>query len=205
MWDPESITTEVALEKILSDPYPEDLETMDDLRGGLLILGAGGKMGPTLVQRAVEGYRLSGFSDEVIAVSRFGDTQLRTRLEDMGAKTLSVDLLDEDSLDSIPLLPNVIFMAGMKFGSSGKQPLTWAMNSYLPGRIAERFKDSRIVAFSTGNVYPLVPVDSGGSKETDPVGPIGEYAQSCLGRENSGILFCQEFNAHVYSEIELCS
>lgn len=183
MWDPESITNEMSLETILSEPYPEDIEAMEDLRGGLLILGAGGKMGPTLVQRAVKSYRKAGQSDEVIAVSRFSDKTLRGSLEKIGAKTISIDLLDEDELDNLPQLPNIVFMAGMKFGSSGNQPMTWAMNSYLPGRIADKFKDSRIVAFSTGNVYPLVPPESGGSRESDPVGPIGEYAQSCLGRE----------------------
>jgi nucleoside-diphosphate-sugar epimerase len=183
MWDPESITDEMSLEGILSEPYPEDVAAMEDLRGGLLVLGAGGKMGPTLVQRAVKSYRKAGQSDEVIAVSRFSDKTLRSNLEKIGAETISIDLLDEESLDSLPQMPNIIFMAGMKFGSSGNQPMTWAMNAYLPGRVADKFKDSRIVAFSTGNVYPLVSPESGGSKESDPVGPIGEYAQSCLGRE----------------------
>jgi nucleoside-diphosphate-sugar epimerase len=183
MWNAELINTVAELEQILSEPYPEDLESMEDLRGGLLILGAGGKMGPTLVQRAVKSYRAAGIPGEVVAVSRFSDQKIKERLEDLGARTLSIDLLNEESLASLPQLPNVIFMTGMKFGSSGKQPMTWAMNSYLPGRVAETFKESRIVAFSTGNVYPLMTPESGGSKEQDPLGPVGEYAQSCLGRE----------------------
>ncbi len=171
------------LEAALSQPYPEDVEAVRGLRDGLLVLGAGGKMGPTLVRRAVEAFRQAGLEGPVVAVSRFSNVEQRRRLEEWGAATIAADLLDERELAALPRLPNVIFMAGMKFGSTGAEDTTWVMNAYLPGRVAESFRDARIVAFSTGNVYPLVSPESGGSREDSPVGPVGEYAQSCLGRE----------------------
>lgn len=171
------------LEAVLSQPYPEDVEAAPGLRGGLLVLGAGGKMGPTLVRRAVQAFRQAGIESPVVAVSRFRDPAPRRRLEEWGAQTIAADLMEESELAALPRLPNVIFMAGMKFGSTGAEDTTWAMNAYLPGRIAQTFRQSRIVAFSTGNVYPLVSPGSGGSREDSPVGPVGEYAQSCLGRE----------------------
>ncbi len=183
MFDPHSVKSEQDLEDLLSEPYDEDVQAVDSLEGGLLILGAGGKMGPTLARRAAESFRRAGRRDPVVAVSRFGNRGQKRRLEATGVETIAGDLMDEATLSSLPSLPHVIYMAGTKFGTSGNEALTWAMNSYLPGRIAERFRSSRIVAFSTGNVYPLVAVDSGGPTESDPVGPVGEYAQSCLGRE----------------------
>lgn len=183
VFDPHSLDSEQALEDILSEPYPEDIAAAKSLEGGLLILGAGGKMGPTLARRAAESFRRAGRPDPVVAVSRFGNHEQRLRLEDCGVRTIAGDLLDEATLASLPRLPHVIYMAGTKFGTSGNEPATWAMNSYLPGRVAEHFKSSRIVALSTGNVYPLVPADSPGPRESDPTGPVGEYAQSCLGRE----------------------
>ncbi len=151
-----SIVNEDDLEMVLSEPYDEDVEAAKDLRGGVIVLGAGGKMGPSLVRRALAAMRLAGLEDPLIAVSRFGDVRQREGLEQLGVRTISADLLDDRALQSLPQLPNVIMMAGMKFGTSGNEPETWAMNSYLPGRVAEHFKSSRIVAFSTGNVYPLV-------------------------------------------------
>ena len=150
---------------------------MSELQGDLLILGVGGKMGPSLALRARRA------SKRVIAVARFSDARLRTQLESCGVEVIRGDLLAPGVLESLPDCPNVIFMAARKFGTTGQESLTWAMNTYLPGRVAERFRKSRIVAFSTGNVYPLSPVVQGGSLETDPVAPVGEYAQSALGRE----------------------
>lgn len=171
------------LEEELSTPYPEDLTYAKQISGDIMVLGAGGKMGPTLVQRIHRALQQAGSSATVYAVSRFSNPDKRKRLEAAGATTIAADLLDETQLADLPDCPNIIYLVGMKFGATGQEDLTWAMNTYLPGRVAERFSDARIVAFSTGNVYPFVPVDSGGSKETDPPGPVGEYAQSCLGRE----------------------
>lgn len=177
------IQTEADLVRALSEPYEEDIEAAGSLNGDLLVLGAAGKMGPTLVHRAVLALRNAGKKHKVYAVSRFTDNSHFEELESVGAEPLRADLLDEGDLNNLPDCPDVIFMAGMKFGSTGNQPLTWAMNTYLPGRIAERFSRSRVVAFSTGNVYPFVDVRSGGATEMTPPGPVGEYAQSCLGRE----------------------
>jgi nucleoside-diphosphate-sugar epimerase len=183
VFDPYAVNSELELENLLSEPYEEDIQAVRSLEGGVILLGAGGKMGPTLARRVAESFRRAGRQNPVVAVSRFGNREQRQRLEESGVRTIAADLLEDAALDSLPRLPNVIYMAGTKFGTSGNEALTWAMNSYLPGRIAERFRSSRIVAFSTGNVYSLLPVDSGGPAETDPVGPAGEYAQSCLGRE----------------------
>jgi nucleoside-diphosphate-sugar epimerase len=118
-----------------------------------------------------------------MAVARFTNSSLATELNAAGIETITCDLLDRDALARLPDIPNVIFMAARKFGTSGEAHLTWAMNTYLPGLVAERYRDSRIVAFSTGNVYPLRSISQGGANETTPVGPVGEYAQSALGRE----------------------
>jgi nucleoside-diphosphate-sugar epimerase len=133
-----------------------------------------------MLRRAVD---QAGGGRRVIGVSRFGSGGLRQSLEDAGVDTLSCDLLDPAQLDALPDAPNIVYMAGMKFGSTGPEALTWAMNSYLPGMVCRRFRSSRIVAFSTGNVYGLTDVPRGGSVETDPPNPQGEYAMSCLGRE----------------------
>ncbi len=177
------ISDETELEDLLSEPYPEDIEFAQSLEGDIIILGAGGKMGPTLIQRICRAKEKAGAFWKVYAVSRFSSSAARERIEAAGAETISADLLDEGQVTALPACPNIIYMVGMKFGTSGQEPLTWAMNAYLPGRVADRFPASRLVAFSTGNVYPLVPAESGGSKETDRPDPVGEYAQSCLGRE----------------------
>lgn len=171
------------LEARLAEPSARLVADMQRVDSDVMLLGAGGKMGPTLAMLARNALNEAGSSADVIAVSRFSDAAVARRLADAGVKTVSADLLDEEQLRSLPDAANVIHMAAMKFGASGQEPLTWAMNTYLPGRVAERFKDSRIVAFSTGNVYPLTPLTAGAPSEDDPTGPIGEYAQSCLGRE----------------------
>jgi len=154
-----------------------------ELRGDILVLGAGGKMGPSLAKLAKMAVDKAGVSKRVLAVSRFGDPVVRQDLLDHGIEIISADLLDEDALNGLPDIENVIYMAGTKFGTTGHEHFTWAMNAYLPGRVATKFKDSRIVVFSTGNVYPLSPVGTKGPSESSAPGPIGEYAQSCLGRE----------------------
>ncbi|MCC6860703.1 MAG: NAD(P)-dependent oxidoreductase [Bryobacterales bacterium] len=174
-----TIQDERQLEDLMSQPGPGDIQVMTDLEGDLLILGVGGKMGPSLARRA----KRANPARRVMAVSRFSSPGLREALESDGIETHSAELMDAAALARLPEAPNVIFMAGRKFGSTGAEWLTWAMNTYLPGMVAERYRHSRIVAFSSGNVYPLVPVKSGGATEATPPEPVGEYAQSVLGRE----------------------
>lgn len=171
------------LEALLATPSAQLVETMTRLEGDILILGAGGKMGPSLAKLARKAVEQSGKQRAVIAVSHFTDTDVREDLMRNGIETIVCDLLDEASLSKLPAVRNVIYMAGRKFGSTGNEPLTWAMNTFLPAIVARRYRASNIVALSTGNVYPMTPVGGGGSKESDPTEPIGEYAQSCLGRE----------------------
>jgi nucleoside-diphosphate-sugar epimerase len=176
------VSSEGELDDVLSDPDPEDVEFAGRLDGDVAVLGAGGKMGPTLVRRIVRASRAAGADRTVHAVSRFSDPAVADRLESWGAETVRADLL-EDDLASLPDCENVIYMVGTKFGTSGREPKTWAINAYLPGRVARRYDAARIGAFWPGNVYPRVRVVSGGPTESDPTDPVGEYAQSCLGRE----------------------
>ncbi len=179
----DAIETEAQLEEIMSRPTPEVVQAMAEMAGDLLILGVGGKMGPTLAKLAKRAVDESGSAKKVIGVSRFSSPGVQTNLTQAGIETIPCDLLNEAELQGLPDISNLIFMVGRKFGSTSNEALTWAMNTYLPGRIAEKYRDSRIVVFSTGNVYPLTPVSCGGAPEMHPVNPIGEYAQSCLGRE----------------------
>jgi nucleoside-diphosphate-sugar epimerase len=145
----------------------------------VLILGVGGKVGPTLARmakRAAPGKR-------IIGVARFSDPDVRARLEAAGIATIACDLLDRQAVARLPDTPNVIYMAGRKFGTAGSEDFTWAMNVVVPALVAERFHDTRFVAFSTLCVYPFAPVDGPGSREGDPLTPAGEYANSCVGRE----------------------
>ena len=153
------------------------------VNGDIMILGVGGKMGPALARLAKQSIDIAGVKKNIIGVARFSERSIQAELDSLGVKTIEADLLDEQQLKNLPDAENILYLAGTKFGTTGKEPLTWAMNSYLPGRIAEKFMRSRIVAFSTGNVYPLMPVGSGGATERQLPEPIGEYAQSCLGRE----------------------
>lgn len=178
-----AVANEDHLEERLSEPTPGLVAAMSRIEGDILILGAAGKMGPTLARLARRAADAAGTKRRIIAVSRFGSGGLKERLERWNVQTIAADLLDEKQLAGLPDAPNVIFMAGMKFGSTGQEAMTWAMNTYLPALVAKRYADSRIVAFSTGNIYGLSPVARGGSVETDPLNPAGEYAMSCLGRE----------------------
>ncbi|QDS96910.1 NAD-dependent epimerase/dehydratase family protein [Adhaeretor mobilis] len=172
------------LEQHVSQPSDETVEALRSLPGDLMVLGAGGKMGPTLTRMAREVWSRLGKNRRVFAVSRFGDQQARQTLEALGVDILAGDLLDETFVRSLPECENIMFMAGMKFGTQGQQPTTWATNVYLPGLVCEKFAKSRIAAFSTGNIYGLVPVEGNqGSREADAPNPSGEYAMSCLGRE----------------------
>lgn len=180
---PDAISDLEQLDERLSRPSAAALAALRRMPGDVLILGAGGKMGPTLARMARRAADAAGTPRRVIGVSRFREPGLREQLEGRGVESIAGDLLDRDFLAALPDAPNVVFMAGMKFGATGQEPLTWAMNAYLPALICERFASSRIAAFSTGNVYGLAPVASGGSVETDSLAPVGEYAMSCLGRE----------------------
>ncbi len=177
------IETLEQLEFLLSKPSEADIAAVSGFSGDLLILGAGGKMGPTLAKMARRAVSLSGSRTRVIAVSRFSDVAVRADLVKSGIETISCDLLEPGALAQLPDAANVIFMAGRKFGTEKDAHLTWAVNSYLPGLVADRYRSSRIVAFSTGNVYPLQPSGARGATETTPVAPVGEYAQAALGRE----------------------
>ena len=180
---PPLIEDEQALDEVLTRPSPELVASVAGIKGDVMILGVGGKMGPTLAVLLCRAMREAGIDAQVIGVSRFSTSRLRTQLEESGVKTVPCDLLDPKQLARLPRVPTVIYLVGMKFGSANQESLTWAMNTYLPGMVAQHFAGSRIVALSTGNVYPLTPVQHGGCRESDPVGPVGEYAQSCLGRE----------------------
>lgn len=187
------IQTESQLESYLSEPTDEVISTIASLEGDILILGVGGKMGPSLAKLAKRAIDSAEIDKKVIAVSRFSTPGIQLSLIDAGIETIIVDLLREDNLRDLPDIQNVIFMAGRKFGSTDKEGLTWAMNTYLPGRVAEKFRDSRLVVFSTGNVYPLTQISHGGATESTEVDPIGEYSQSCLGRERIFQHFSTQF------------
>jgi len=178
-----SIATEEQLEELLSRPNAADIEWARRLKGDVMVLGAGGKMGPSLALRARRAIDTDGIGHRVIAVSRFSEKAARELLESQGIETLPCDFLDRQQVEKLPVCDNVLFMAGRKFGTGDRSDLTWASNTIVPANLGFHFRGSRVVVFSTGNVYPLVESSSSGSVETDPLGPVGEYAQSCLGRE----------------------
>ncbi len=191
------IETEDQLEETLSRPAPEDVEAMRGLEGDLILLGAGGKMGPSLARLARRASDAAEVTRRIIAVSRFSEAGLAEALQRDGIQTIACDLVDRDGLERLPEAPNVIFMSGRKFGSTGAEWLTWAMNTLAPALAAERFRRSRIVAFSSGNVYPLTTPASGGPTENHATGPIGEYAQSALGRERMFQYFSERYGTPV--------
>ncbi|NPV10157.1 MAG: NAD(P)-dependent oxidoreductase [Anaerolineae bacterium] len=189
---PAYIEDEASLDEVMSRPSPALVEDLTALEGDIMILGVAGKMGPTLARLARRASDEAGVSRRVIGVSRFSQPGTRQQLESWGVETIACDLLDREALASLPQARNIVFMAGRKFGSTGAEATTWAMNAYLPGLVAERFPDSRFVVFSSGNVYPLVPVISGGAVEEDLTAPVGEYAQSVLARERLFEYFSRE-------------
>tara|TARA_R110002050_G_scaffold300778_1_gene472534 strand:- start:2460 stop:3497 length:1038 start_codon:yes stop_codon:yes gene_type:complete len=180
---PEKILNEEQLEELLSRPSAETIALFKKLDGDIIFLGIAGKIGPSLANMARRACEKAGVKRRIIGVSRFRSEVEKEYIESLGIETIQGDLLDKDFLESLPKVKNVFFLAGMKFGSEDNLALTWAMNTYLPALVASHYKDSRFVAYSTGCVYPLVTVGSGGSLETDMPQPVGEYAQSCLGRE----------------------
>lgn len=178
------------LEERLSLPSPADVEFARQLDGDVLVLGAAGKMGPSLARRVRRAMDESGSKHKLITVSR-------SPLEVPGAEHIQSNLLADGALDALPDAPNVLFLAARKFGSTGAPEQTWSTNVLLPALVARRYRNSRIVSFSTGNVYPLTPVSSGGPTEETPVDPVGEYAWSALGRERMFTYGSLEFGTRV--------
>ncbi len=171
------------LDRDLALPSDADIAAMGRLDGDVLVLGVSGKMGPTLARLARQASNLAGKPRRIIGVARFSGPGVRERIEGWGIEAVQADLLQRDALAALPDAPNVIFMAGHKFGTRDEPSRTWAVNAYLPALVAERFAGARIVAFSSGNVYPFSEAPGAGPSEQSPVDPVGEYAQSVLGRE----------------------
>ncbi|MBB6097497.1 nucleoside-diphosphate-sugar epimerase [Deinobacterium chartae] len=171
------------LEAAMATPSEALIEDLRRLDGDLLVLGAAGKMGPTLCQLAQNALNAAGTGRRVTAVSRFSSPGSRDALAAHGIQTLACDLLDDAQIDALPDCENVLFMVGTKFGTSGNPHLTWRNNVYVPARVADRYRASRIVVFSSGNVYPFSRLAHGGTSEETAPDPVGEYAQSVLGRE----------------------
>jgi nucleoside-diphosphate-sugar epimerase len=178
--EPQAIADVEALEERLSRPDEGVVADLAGLDGDILVLGVGGKMGPTLARMA----KRAAPGKTVYGVARFSDPAVEERLREHGVEPIRADLLERADLARLPSVPNVVFMAGQKFGTAGSPATTWAMNVLVPSLVAEVFRESRIVAFSTGCVYPFVPAASGGATEETPLTPPpGEYAASCVGRE----------------------
>ncbi|MCA9436849.1 MAG: NAD(P)-dependent oxidoreductase [Candidatus Omnitrophica bacterium] len=189
---PNRFENEEELEEFMTRPSAGLIEDLSKMEGDLILLGVGGKMGPTLARLAKRALLEAGNSNRVIGVSRFSNPAHRETLEQFEVETISCDLLDPDAVHQLPDAPNVIFLVGMKFGTTGSEAKTWAVNTITPSNMARRYEQSRIVALSTGNVYPLTEVSSGGPTERDLVGPVGEYAQSALARERVFQYFSEE-------------
>lgn len=175
--------TKERLDEILCEPSDRLIADLGKLEGDIMILGAGGKMGPTMSILAANAVKKGNLGKKVYAVSRFSDQKARDLMESNGVIAISADLQCASDIDSLPDCPNIIFMVGRKFGTDGQEALTWGMNAAVPVLVLERFFRSRFVVFSSGNIYDLVEPSSGGSQESDRVNPIGEYTQSCLARE----------------------
>src|SRR5256886_15519181 len=186
---PEKISDIAALDELLcrpSQPLIDDLRKVD---GDIMILGVAGKMGPTLAGLA----RAALPDRRIIGVARFSEAGVKDQLQARGIETINCDLLDEAAIKALPKIPNIVFMAGRKFGAEGDLSLTWAMNAHVPALIAQAFSGLRIVAFSTGCVYPFVPVNGKGADENEAPNPPGEYAQSCVGRERMFEYFSRKY------------
>ncbi len=177
--------SEEKLDNLLTTPSKELIEDIKKIKGDIMVLGAGGKMGPSLCLLAKKAVLEAGINKKIIAVSRFTDPIALKLLQDNGIEVISADLQNLQELNSLPETENVIFMAGKKFGTDGNEWQTWGMNSVLPAFVGEKFKKSNIVVFSSGNTYPIVPLSSGGCTEEDKSLPVGEYAMSCLARERA--------------------
>ena len=190
--------TEEKLNKLLTTPSDALVEDMKRIEGDIMVLGAGGKMGPTLCVLAKNAIKKAGVVKRVIAVSRGTDEIATKLLQDNDVEVIAMDLLATDRLYSLPEVKNIIYMAGKKFGTNGNEWMTWSMNSVLPAFVANKFKKSNIVVFSSGNIYPIVPVSSGGCSEEDHPVPNGEYGMSCLARERSFEYAAYTYGTKVY-------
>jgi dTDP-4-dehydrorhamnose reductase len=179
---PDRIRDTEQLEELLSTPTEAAIGALAQLQGDLMVVGVSGKMGPTLARMACRAFAQAGLRRRVIGVARFGDARQESALQAQGIETFRCDLLDPAQVARLPEAANIVYLAGMKFGATGREAHTWAVNCWLPGAVCQKYRHARIVAFSTGNVYPLTAI-GGSSAETDPPAPVGEYAMSCLGRE----------------------
>jgi nucleoside-diphosphate-sugar epimerase len=185
---PKSFNDEDALDEFMSRPTDAVVDLFRRVKGDIAVLGIAGKMGVQLgmmARRAADAADAAGGSSKrrIIGVARFSDQSAREKLERAGVETLSCDLLDRPQVQALPAAPNVVFMAGRKFGTTGEESGTWASNALMPEIVLEKYAASRIVAFSTACVYPFTAPDRGGSREDDVLAPVGEYAWSTLARE----------------------
>ena len=180
---PDAIADEAQLDDLLSRPTGEVVDVLGRLPGDLAVIGGGGKIGPSLAAMACRARDAAGGGGRIFVIDRFPDESVRDRLAAAGAEPIACDLFDPSAVASLPDAANVIYMVGMKFGTSAAPAATWAVNALLPAAVAEGYRGARIVAFSTGCVYALTPSGSAGSVETDPLEPIGEYANACVARE----------------------
>jgi hypothetical protein len=187
---------ESAYQKLLQ-PSGDLIADISRLDGDIVLLGVGGKMGPSMALLARQACDVAGIKKRIIGVARFTERGLEQKLNNQAIETISADLLNDEQLTALPDVRNVLYLAGTKFGTQGNESYTWAMNTYLPGRVANKYKNSNIVVFSTGNVYPFVPVSDGGAVEALPPEPIGEYGQSCLGRERVFQYFSNKNNTPI--------
>lgn len=190
--------TEEKLNALLTEPSDSLIEDMKKIKGDIIVPGAAGKMGPTLCVLAKKAADRAGKNIKITAVSRGSDQNAVNYMKENGVEVITADLLDKDMLYALPETENVIYMAGKKFGTDGNEWQTWGMNSTLPNMVADKFKKSNIVVFSSGNIYPIVPLSEGGCRECDPTGPIGEYTMSCLARERAFEYAANKFGTNVF-------
>ena len=184
--------SEDKLDDMLSQPASDLIADIKKIEGDIVVIGGGGKMGPSLCVLAKRAVEAAGVTKKIIAVDLFPDEMSRPYLEKNGVECVKVDLLYAKQVAGLPDAPNVLYMAGRKFGTQGAEHMTWAMNTIIPMHIAQRYNKSKVVVFSSGNIYPLTPVYLGGATESTPVNPVGEYAMSCLGRERVFDFFARE-------------
>ncbi len=194
---PELVESESALEELLSRPGPELVRFITSVRSPLMVLGAGGKMGPTLAVLARRAADQAGHKLDIVAVSRFSDARSKAWLEERGIQTVSCDLLEREAVGRLPAAQDVLYLVGLKFGTTQNPAQTWASNTIVPALVAEHYAGARIVALSTGNVYPPSPVSGGGAVESDPLTPVGEYANTAVGRERLFEYFSQRNHTRI--------
>ena len=176
-------STVEALDDLLTTPSPALIDDLAALGGDIMVIGAAGKMGPTLAVLAQRALDAAGEGQKVHAVSRFSDERVRHALDAAGVTTIPADLQDPAALAALPDVPNIVYMLGTKFGTTGREYQTWAVNAFVAGQVAQRFPAARFTVFSSGNIYPFRPLAHGGADESVTPDPVGEYAQSCLARE----------------------